>query len=162
MKDRVFGELDYDYGFVGKISIDFFGDTEEIDIIIQADDEEDGIADIQYAAYEAFKAKWNDIQNDIAEKIIEYYNNEEKGAYGPDDEEEFREWWPDIESRADLLPLIHIDSVIIPNDYLMGDGRKVYVLFDRDWGGQDLEDNGVAVGLVDEAVEEVGYKDIAL
>lgn len=161
MTDNVFGELEYDGGFVGKLSLDCFGDTEEVDIIIQADDEEDGIADVQYAAFEAFQAKWNDIQNDILERILEYYNDEEKGAYGPEDEEEFREWWPDIGSREDLIPLLHIDSVVIANDYLMEDGRKVYVLFDRDWGGEDLEDNGVAVGLVDEAVEEVGYKDIA-
>lgn len=40
-------------------------------------------------------------------------------------------------------------------------GRGLYVLFDRDWGGEDLDDNGVAVSIVDDTIDEVGYKDIA-
>lgn len=40
-------------------------------------------------------------------------------------------------------------------------GRGVYVLFNRDWGGEDYDDNGVAVSIVNECVDEVGYKDIA-
>ena len=39
--------------------------------------------------------------------------------------------------------------------------NPVYVLFNRDWGGEDTEDNGVAVLIEDGEVTEVGYKDIA-
>ena len=39
--------------------------------------------------------------------------------------------------------------------------NPVYVLFNRYWGGEDTEDNGVAVLIEDGEVTEVGYKDIA-
>lgn len=39
--------------------------------------------------------------------------------------------------------------------------NPIYVLFNRDWGGEDLEGNGVAVLVADGEVAEVGYKDIA-
>lgn len=161
MTDKVFGELKYDLGFIGEVSINFFGEESDVKIVIMADEENEGIADIQYETYEMFKKNWTDIQNDIVDSIIAYYNDEEKGSYGPDDKEEFKEWWPNIESKEDLLPLIHIDTIVIPDSYLMGDGRTIYVLFNRDWGGEDYDDNGVAVRLVDENVGDVGYKDMA-
>ena len=36
---------------------------------------------------------WDEVQQKIAAAILEYYNEEEKGAYGPDDETEFESWW---------------------------------------------------------------------
>ena len=39
--------------------------------------------------------------------------------------------------------------------------NPIYVLFDRDWGGEDSDDNGVAVFIENGEVSEVGYKDIA-
>ena len=39
--------------------------------------------------------------------------------------------------------------------------NPIYILFDRDWGGKDLEDKGVAVLIEDGEVSEVGYKYIA-
>lgn len=92
-----------------------------------------------------------------------FYSDLLNGAYGPSDEEEFNSWWPDIESIEDLKPLLHIDTIVVPEDYIMESmgGRGMYVLFDRDWGGEDFDDNGVAVSIVDETIDEVGYKDIA-
>lgn len=54
-------------------------------------------------------------------------------------------------------------SIIIDSEYVMESKGKnpVYILFDRDWGGEDLEDNGVAVLIEGGEVTEVGYKDIA-
>ena len=46
--------------------------------------------------------------------------------------------------------------------YRRSKGRNpVYVLFNRDWGGKDMDDNGVAVLVADGEVIEVGHKDIA-
>ena len=39
--------------------------------------------------------------------------------------------------------------------------NPVYILFNRDWGGEDLDDNGVAVLIENGEVTEVGYKYIA-
>ena len=72
-------------------------------------------------------------------------------------------WWPDIKTIDELKDYLHIDTIIIPEDFIMENmgGRGVYVLFNRDWGGEDYDDNGVAVSIVNECVDEVGYKDIA-
>ena len=90
-------------------------------------------------------------------------DEEGKGAYGPDDPDEFKEWWPDIDSEEELAKKIHMDSIIVPSDYIMEIKGKnpVYVFFNRDWGGEDLEDNGIAVLIEDGEVSEVGYKYIA-
>ena len=123
-------------------------------------DEVEEIMQGQRDAYEALMRNWEEIQHKIAAAILQYYNEEEKGAYGPDDPEEFNEWWPEIDSEDELVKNIHLDSIIIWAEY---NGKyPIYVLFDRDWGGEDLEDNGVAVLIEDGEVSEVGYKDIAL
>ena len=80
------------------------------------------------------------------------------------DEEESSKWWPDIDSEEEMMEYLHLDSIIVESEYVMEDlgENPIYVLFNRDWGGEDLEGNGVAVLVADGEVAEVGYKDIAL
>lgn len=161
MFDEVFGEVTFEcgYGCSARKEISFFGDTREIEICINAEEDEE-ITQGQRDAYTALTSDLEEIQSKIARAILEYYNGEEKGAYGPDDPDEFAEWWPDIESEEEMAENLHLDTIIIWSEF---HGKNpVYVLFDRDWGGEDLEDNGVSVGIVDGEVMEVGYKDIAL
>ena len=70
-------------------------------------------------------------------------------------------WWPDINSREDMISKIHIDKIVIQESHLHHNERCIYVLFNRDWGGPDMDDNGVAVEIINEKVNNVGYKDIA-
>ncbi len=159
MFDEVFGEVAYDGEYTARKEIVFFGDSREIDIYINADEGEP-ITQEQRDVYEALMQNWDEIQHKTAAAILNYYNEEEKGAYGPDDPDEFNEWWPDIDNKEDLVRNIHLDSIVIWADY---NGKNpVYILFDRDWGGEDTEDNGVAVLIEDGEVMEVGYKYIAL
>ncbi len=162
MFDKVFGEVKFDYGFAAKKDITFFGDTQSIDVYINCDEGEE-IAQSQRDAYEALMQNWDEMQHKIAGAILKYYNEEEKGAYGPEDEDEFALWWPDIESEEELVKKIHLDSIVVPSDYIMESFGEtpIYVLFDRDWGGEDLEDNGVAVFIENGEVSEVDYKYIA-
>lgn len=162
MFDEVFGDVTYDYGYVTKKEINFFGDNQQIEVHIDAEEEKE-ITQLQRDAYEALMQNWEEIQHKIADAILQYYNGEEKGAYGPDDSDEFAKWWPDIDNEEELVKKIHLDAIIIPEDYIMEDKGEnpIYVLFDRDWGGEDLEDNGVAVLIEDGEVSEVGYKYIA-
>ena len=62
-----------------------------------------------------------------------------------------------------MMEYLHLDSIIVESEYVMEDlgENPIYVLFNRDWGGEDLEGNGVAVLVADGEVAEVGYKDIA-
>ncbi len=162
MYDEVFGEVTFDYGYVAKKKITFFGNTKEVEVRIGAKENEE-IAQIQRDAYEALMQNWEDIQHKIAAAILQYYNEEEKGSYGPDDEEEIAEWWPDINSEDELVKKIHLDAIRIKKEHLMKRKGKnpIYVLFDCDWGGEDYDDNGVAVFIEDGEVSKVGYKDMA-
>ena len=162
MFDEVFGEVIYDGGYVAKKKIEFLGSVYETEILIDAEEDEE-ISQKQRDVYKALMLGWDEIQKKTATAILKYYNEEEKGAYGPDESEEFEKWWPDIKNEEDISKNIHLDSIVIQSDYLMElDGENpVYLLFDRDWGGEDLEDNGVAVLIEDGEVSEVGYKYIA-
>ena len=164
MFDQVFGEIENDFGYVAKKKLFFWGVEQEIDVHIDIDVDGGGeIAQVQRDAYEALMQNWDEMQHKIAVAILQYYNEEEKGAYGPDDPDEFAKWWPDIVSEEDLIKYVHLDTIIIPADYIMEikGANPVYILFGRDWGDEDLEDNGVAVLIEDGEVSEVGYKYIA-
>lgn len=163
MKNADFEKLEYNegFGYEREILIDFFGKDMNVDLTVNVDDEE--IADLQYETYEKFKEKWNELQKEIAEKIIKYYNEEEKGSYGPEDKEEFDKWWPEINTIDELLNQIELEGIIIPEAFIMEDvagGRCIYLTFNKKYGN-DTEDNGIGVKIVNEEVAEIGFKDIA-
>ena len=109
-----------------------------------------------------FIEKWNDLQKEIVEKIIKYYNEEEKGSYGPEDKEEFNKWWPEINTIDELSHQIEFDGIIIPEAFIMEDvagGRCIYLIFNKKYGN-DIEDNGIEVKIVNEEVAEIGFKNI--
>ncbi len=163
MYDEVFGEMEYDYGYVAKKKITFMGESQDVDVLIDCEEEEE-IKQVQRDAYEALMQNWEEMQHKITIAILEFYNEEEKYSYGPDEEdEEYEEWWPDIDSEEEMAKKIHLDGIVIQADYLMemNGENPIYVLFNRDWGGEDYDDNGVAVLIEDGEVSEVGYKDIA-
>lgn len=164
MYHEILGELTFDYGYVAKKDLTFLGKTQEVEIHIKVNEGE-MISPIQLRAFEALMTGWNEMQHKIAKAILQYYNEEEKGSYGPDeeDEEEYTEWWPDIDSEEVLAEKIHLDAIRIKREHLMkmkGE-NPIYVLFDCDWGGEDYDDNGVAVFIEDGEVSRVSYKDIA-
>lgn len=163
MNNTDFEKLEYNegFGYEGEMSIDFFGKDVNVDLTVNVDDEE--IVDLQYETYEKFKEKWNDLQKEIAEKIIKYYNEEEKGSYEPEDKEEFDKWWPEINTIDELLNQIELEGIIIPEAFIMEDvagGRCIYLTFNKKYGN-DTEDNGIGVKIVNEEVDEIGFKDIA-
>ena len=49
--------------------------------------------------YEYFLKKWTALQEDLIDALIKYYNEEERFSYGPDDEVEAAEWWPEIDTK---------------------------------------------------------------
>lgn len=162
MFDEVFGEVNFDCGYTARMNIAFFGENREVEILIDADEDEE-ITQAQRDAFKALLGEWEEIQQKTAAAILRYYNEREKGAYGPDDETEFAQWWPDIESVEEMGRKIHLDTIVIPSEYVMeGKGENpVYLLFSREWGGEDTEDNGVAVLIEGGEVTEVDYKYIA-
>ena len=164
MTDEVFGEIEYDgeTGYIGHTTLTFGGSEQSVEVLIGCDDDEE-ISQYQRDAFKALIEGWDEMQHKIAAAILEYYNEEEKGAYGPEDEDEFESWWPNIDTEEEMVKKLHLDSIVIESEYVMESHGEnpVYILFNRDWGGEDTEDNGVAVLIEDGEVTEVGYKDIA-
>jgi len=162
MTDIVFGEVkkEDDYGWKGKQTIDFGGNACTIDLLIRGGDESE-ITKRQKKAFKSFMEKWPKVQTDLIKALIKYYNEEERFSYGPEDEEEAAEWWPEIETKEDLLQAVTLETIVVPKDFMMDEGRCIYLLFSRTWGGEDLDDNGIGVCFINEKIEEIAYKDMA-
>ena len=169
MIDPVFGELMEEVfspygGWYGKQIIDFGGTSRPIELHIQQSDESCSITELQYRSYKHFMEEWPNIQQKLIDALIKYYNEVERFAWGPDNEEEFAKWWPEIETRESLLQAVTLESIVIPWDFTMVEakcGRYIYLLFSKAWGGEDMEDNGIGVGFLNEDIDEIAYKDIA-
>lgn len=72
------------------------------------------------------------MQEKLIEELIKYYNEEERFSYGPDDEEELAEWWPEITTKEALLKAVTLEKIVIPQDFIMEvvrKGRCIYLLF---------------------------------
>lgn len=161
MTDQTFGELrreDND-GWQGKQTLDFGGNICSVEILIHGD--EDEITQRQRKAFKEFINKWPMLKENLIEALIEYYNNYLYYSYGPDDEEEAKEWWPEIKTKGALLQAITLETIVVAADFLQEDGKSIYLLFSRTWGGEDLDDNGIGVHYINEKIDEIGYKDMA-
>ncbi len=164
MTDKIFGELKrendrYD-GWLGKQTLDFGGNACVVQILIQGD-EEDKITQRQRKAFQSFMKKWPSLQKKLIEALIKYYNEEERFSYGPEDEKEAAEWWPDIETKGELLQAVTLETIVVAEDFMQEEERRIYLLFSKSWGGEDLDDNGIGVCYIDEEIDDIGYKDIA-
>lgn len=162
MKNKDFENLKYNdgFGYSGELPITFFG--KQMNVYFAIETEKEGIADIQYESYEKFKENWDELQKSIAERIIKYYNEEERFTYGPDDEEEKLQWWPEINTVDEVIEKIELDGIIIPNPLIMeGKGRCLYLTFNKKWGDPDFDEDGLGIKLINEEIVEIGYRDIA-
>lgn len=138
MTEQVFDGLRQEDGYwCGKQTLDFGGSTYTVDILIHSEEEE-VITQRQKKAFQCFMEKWPELQAKLIEALIEYYNEEERFSYGPDDEEEAAEWWPEIETKEALLQAVTLETIVVAWDFMMKDGRCIYLLFSRTWGGEIL------------------------
>ncbi len=143
------------------ISLEFGSKTYSVGLLVNAD-EDDNIAEVQLEAYTRFMEQWPTLQQPVLEALVRYYNEEERFSYGPDDEEENAAWWPEIDTPEAMAQAVTPEMLVVPEDFVHDEGRRVGLLFGRVWGGEDLDDNGVAVTFLNEQIDQIGYKDIAL
>ena len=165
MQDAIFGELlldeEYDW-WSKKQTIDFGGTPTTVEILIDKDKKQTEVSEKQHKTFQRFMEKWPELQGKLIDDLIEYYNEDQRFAWGPDDEEEFDEWWPEIETKEALLNAVTLESILIRPDFLTEDDEhSIYLLFSRTWGGDDDDDNGIGVHILNEEIEEIAYKDIA-
>lgn len=165
MTDKVFGELkkvgeECGWKWQGKCTVDFGGRAQEVDLLIQGE-EQTRVLKRQRDAFTLFLEKWPDLQEEVICALIKYYNEEERFSYGPQDREESKKWWPEIETKEALLQAVTLESILVPDGYMLEEERRIYLLFSKKWGGEDTDDNGIGVCFTDEEIEEIGYKDMA-
>lgn len=153
INDEVFGELDYQYTWVGYKTIKFFG--KDIEIALLVGGIEDGEFDEgQYVAYSSLMDNWEQIQHNILQLIFDYYK-QKRQELGYD--VAFNKDYPLIETVNQLAEHITLVGISVPYDFLR-EGRDIGVSFDCTWD----EENGLGVRLINEKVDEVGYQDVAI
>ena len=136
MKDPVFGNLEYEYGWNGTVEFNCFGRREEIALTVSGE-EDDPITDYQHNSFRAFMETWERIMSDTAE-----------AEYNAD--------YPPLDNTESILQMISLDMMVIPEDGIF-DGRCVCLAFSCSWD----EENGLGIRFVNEEIDEIGYQDIA-
>ena len=153
MNDVIFGELEYNYGWVKYTTIEFCGKEAEIALMIKG--EEDGIFDEeQYTAYNSLMQNWEQLQHSFLQPILDYYK-QKRHELGYDIE--FNKNYPQIETTDQLLEMVSLVGIVVPYGDIY-EGRDIGITFDCTW---DLE-NGLGIRLLNEKVTEVGYQDVAI
>lgn len=153
MTDSVFGELEFNFAWTGECKIDFCGQDYDVAIVVSGDEAEEFEAG-QYDAYRAFLDKWQILQPEILDTILQYYANK-RNELGYNIEQ--NENYPEINDTDDLLNHIKIAGIIVPYADMF-DGRSMGITFDCTWD----EENGVGVCLRNEKIVEVGYQDVVM
>ena len=157
-KSRIFEEMyDGDY-YTGecKIKFEFFGKLITINLQVMSEAEP---TEYQRETLDKFMRIFPSIQEKIIKRIVEYYNKEQKNTYGPDDRDEMKKMWPDINSVDEMLKHLEFNSIIIQDEYLYNDGT-VFLAFFYDYG-DDTEGDGIGIKITDGGITEIGYISIA-
>ncbi|EJV71245.1 hypothetical protein BWGOE4_32670 [Bacillus mycoides] len=153
INDVVFGEIEYIYGWVKDITIEFCEKEAEIALIVKG--EKDGKFDEeQYTAYNSLVQNWEQLQQGFLQAILDYYK-QERQQLGYDIE--FNENYPHIETIDQLLKRITLVGIVVPYGDI-NEERDIGITFDCTW---DTE-NGLGLRLLNEKVTEVGYQDVAI
>jgi len=153
INDAVFGELEYNYGWIRYTTIDFWG--KEFEIALMVSGEEDGkFVEEQYIAYNSLMQNWEQVQQGFLQMILDYYI-EKRYELGYD--VAFNENYPLIETTEQLLEMISLVGIHVPYANLF-EGRDIGITFDCTWD----EENGLRLRLVNEEIVKVGYQDVAI
>ena len=156
INDKVFGELEYNYGWVKDTTVEFYGKEAEIALMVKGN--EDGVfSEKQYSSYNLLMQNWEQVQQIILPAILDYYK-EKRYELGYDDEDDKNdENYPLIETTEQLLEKINLVGICVLRAKSL-EGRHIGLTFDCTW---DTE-NGLGILLIDEKVDEVGYQDVAI
>ena len=152
MTDPIFGNMEYEYGWNGTVKIDCFGRTEEIALALSGE-EDSPITEYQYSSFKAFMDAWEQIMDHTADAIREYYISlREELGYDKED----NAGYPPLDKTSEVLKLISLDMMVIPEEGIF-DGRCVCLAFSCSWD----EENGLGIRFINEAVDEIGFQDLA-
>lgn len=146
IRDAVFGDLEYDFGWTRYTTIAFCGKEAEIVFIVDGDE---GFLDKQYAAYKAFMEHWGSIQQSILQPVLDYYNQN----YDPGLDSSC----PVLQTTGQLLEAIRLIGITVPH-LERPEGRYIGLTFDCRWDPE----NGLGILLRNEKLDRIGFQDVAL
>jgi len=153
INDAVFGELEYNYGWVKYTTIEFCETEDNISLMVDGDDDGE-FSEKQYASYHSLIEDWGHLQQSILQPILDYYQ-QKRFELGYD--VSYNENYPIIDTVDELLKNIRLVGIYVPSARRF-EGRYIGLTFDCIWDGE----NGVGIRLIDEEVAKVGYQDVAI
>jgi hypothetical protein len=156
IRDSIFGEISYDYGWVRTYTIQFFGEEVAVELIVPCV-EGDEIEQAQYSGFSDFDNN-NALYMQLTEAaIFEYYLSvyEECGErFGKDLSDELA---PALRNKVELKRLVQPIQVIIQQSF-GADDRVVGLLFSASWEPE----LGLAVKFLNGKIDKIGTQDIVL
>lgn len=153
MKDELFGELNYDYLWEGKVKIKLYGIEYEVELGINGE-EEDGISQIQKDTFILYKKNENEIADQIEKAIHNYYKSIYKYEREKNDVNILSKV-PDIEECFEMKKILEPIKLCIPE---LDEYREIDILFDCTWD----YDLGMGVRIVNEKVTKIGVQNDVL
>jgi hypothetical protein len=157
VNDALFGDLEYEFGWVGQCEWPFLGDLAHTRLIIPCEEHAD-ISAAQRQAYAAFEQCKVEMTDTARDAIFAYYREnlpDLRARFGPQFADQCA---PEIASAKDLSHLVTPSEVIIQESFGKPPERVVGLLFDCTWEPS----LGLAVKFVDERLSGVGTQDIVL
>ena len=156
MKDALFGEVEYEYGWTGKCSWPIFGREVVTDLAIPFV-EPNKVEKYQRDAFAAFEER-KGLFGKLAEEAIFKYYREILPEYRERFGESADEWAPDVNTLDEVGSLVTPEAVIVQQSFADRPERIIGLLFHCTWDPS----LGLAVKFVDERLSEVGTQDIVL
>ncbi|WP_313636994.1 DUF6985 domain-containing protein [Paenibacillus sp.] len=153
INDAVFGELEYNYGWVRYTTIEFCETEANIALMVDGDDDGE-FSEKQYASYHSLIEDWGHLQQSVLQPILDYYQ-QKRFELGYD--VSYNENYPIIDTVDELLKNIRLVGIYVPSARRF-EGRYIGLTFDCIWDAE----NGVGIRLIDEEVAKVGYQDVAI
>lgn len=152
MKDKIFGELTYDYIWNKQIILKCWGKECKVELFI--DGEEDGVFEKeQYEAYKAFLDRWEEWQPKLLPYILDsYLDLREEFGYDVEEDENY----PDIETEEEIADMISVATLLVHAPNRKGKhriGLTVYGTWDSEYG--------VGFCFTNDELTEVGGVDVA-
>lgn len=156
MDDNLFGNLVYDYGWVGRYSYKLFDDLVNVKLVVPCDAGEE-IEASQREAFSAFNSKRDSLIAQAEEAIFAYYQKVVEDYRDRLGDEYADRMAPKIRQLSELASLIEPTDIVIQQSFGSSD-RIVGLLFSCSWDPE----LGLAVKFLNESVGEVGPQDIVL
>lgn len=157
MRDALFGDIEYEFGWIGQCAWPFLGVVARTRLIIPCDEGAE-ISAGQREAYAAFEQSKAEMCNAAENAIFAYYRKNLPDLRARFGSQFADQWAPEIASAEGLSRLVTPSEAIIQESIEQPPERVVGLLFDCTWEPS----LGLAVKFVDEHLNGVGTQDIVL